>query len=607
MHTAAARLFVDRARATNPDFAVNSVNAPAIGEICRRLDGLPLGIELAAARTKFMSPQAMVARLGSRLDLLASTDRERPSRHQTLRQALAWSYDLLDTDQRSVFRRAGVFVNGFSVEAMEAVCTASGGDTPRVLDSIFLLADHSLIARRDAQDGEPRFYLLETMREYALELLQRSGEEDEVRGAHAQYFAQMTAQSANALTGNDQAYWFRRLDVDHDNIRAALHWLSGHNEPESALRIAVSIWRFWTARGCQREGRAWMERLLDQAVYASPELRADALNGCGTLAHGSGDLTGARTFLQQALQLYRENQNTYGIGMALNNLAWVATEMGEYEEASIQAEEALQMQQGIRDIRGMAVALNNLGWIANYRAEFQAARSFHQRSIALRREAGDYRGLAFGLTNLAWVEQRAGCYEKARTLSEEALDVLQDVRDEVLRAWARQQRGAIAYEAGRIDEALEDIASALPVWNSVGNSSGHAFGVFYQTLALIHAGDVNQAAAVMGRAAADPDSMTHRWGAAVLLLASSHLAFAKGDRAEAIVNVIKAIFCFSSFGDRRSLADAYEWLACVVWDDDPSEAREALRIAGDLRRQIGVPPPPCSRAALEQVLVATAN
>ncbi|HEV3474350.1 MAG TPA: adenylate/guanylate cyclase domain-containing protein, partial [Actinomycetota bacterium] len=249
----AVALFIDRARAVKPDFAVTNENAPAVAEICARLDGLPLAIELAAVRVKLLSPQSMLARLGQRLPLLTGGARDLPERQRTLRGAIEWSHDLLDDAKRSLFARLAVFQGGCTLEAAEAVC----GTDLDVLDGLASLVDESLLRRSETTDGELRFGMLETIREFAAERLAESGQQEKLRRRHAEWVMAFAEEAEPEIVGENQALWLDRTEREHDNIRAALRWANDHGEGEIALRTGASLWRFWQQRGHLREGRQW--------------------------------------------------------------------------------------------------------------------------------------------------------------------------------------------------------------------------------------------------------------------------------------------------------------------------------------------------------------
>ncbi|MGH7338636.1 MAG: ATP-binding protein, partial [Myxococcota bacterium] len=318
----AIRLFIERAQAARLDFAISEGNAYAIAEICHRLDGLPLGIELAAARVNAFSPQALLARLEHRLAVLSSGPRDLPARQQTLRQAIAWSYDLLTPSEQLLYRRLAVFVGGCTPTAADAVVGEGGGDVSiDVVDGMASLVDKSLL-RHDEGTGEPRFRMLETIREYALERLAAVGEADRFQQAHADHYLAFAERAESGLLGGGhQAAWLDRVAEDRDNLRAALAWFVRHGPADHGLRLGAALRRFWRSRGYLAEGREWTSALL--ALLALPGARthtgarAKALHAAGGFANQQGDYVEARAFFEEGLDIYRELGDLHGIGWGL--------------------------------------------------------------------------------------------------------------------------------------------------------------------------------------------------------------------------------------------------------------------------------------------------
>ena len=344
----AVTLFIQRARAARPDFQVTNASAPAVAELCARLDGLPLAIELAAARVKLLSPQALLARLGRRLNLLTGGARDLPARQQTLRSAIDWSYELLEPDEQAMFARLAVFVGGCTLEAVEAVCHP-GVDRPlEVLDGLALLVDRSLLRQVEGTEGEPRFGMLETIREYAAERFEESGDAETWRQRHAGYYLALAEQAAPELLGPQQGTWLERLEREHDNLRAALGWALEHGGATLGLRLAVALGHFWAVRGHLSEGQAWLERALSRWSEAPAPARAGALSAAGHLAYIKG----------------------------------------EYERAATLHEESLSVQRALGDQRGVALSLHNLGRVAHYSGDFERAAALYDESLAIRASIG---------------------------------------------------------------------------------------------------------------------------------------------------------------------------------------------------------------------------
>jgi predicted ATPase/class 3 adenylate cyclase len=414
----AVRLFIERALAAKSDFAVTNENAPAVAEICVRLDGLPLAIELAAARVRVLSPQAMLARLHHRLPLLTGGARDLPARQQTLRAAISWSHDLLDPAERALFRRLAVFAGGWTLEAAEAVCGPPSGD---VLDLLASLVEKSLVRQEALEDGEDRFSMLETIREYAAERLEEAGQAEAQRAAHAGHYLAFAKRAAPELRRSAAAVWVGRLERDHDNVRAALRWALGSGEHETALRLAVAVLMFWYTRGYLTEGRRWLDAGMAAGAAVPAELRASALSAMGILAWEQGDLAQAAALYQDALMLQRELGDRAGSARTLGNLAWVALHEGDLERAAPLCEESLALFRAMEDDTGTAIALNRLGSLARQRGDLEAARAAYEESLALRRAAGDPRGVAVVTDNLARLALAQGTYERARALFQESL------------------------------------------------------------------------------------------------------------------------------------------------------------------------------------------
>jgi predicted ATPase len=334
---AAVALFRARALDTRPDFRLTNANATAVAEICARLDGLPLAIELAAARIKLFAPEGLLLRLGQRLQVLTGGPRDSPERQQTLRNTIDWSYKLLDESEQALFWRLGVFVGGCTLEAAEAVCrgwelrggswgsdatapTAISQPATPILEGFKALVDKSLLRRMESSDSEPRFVMLETVREYVLERLEASGETDLLRQWHAGYFVALTEAAEPHIIGTDQAAWLNRLEAEHDNLRAALEWLLKHREVEAGLRLAGVLWIFWNVRGYRSEGRRWLEEALERSEGATTAMRAKALNGAGGLAYSQGDYAQATALYEQSLALWQELGDLQGRARVFNNL-----------------------------------------------------------------------------------------------------------------------------------------------------------------------------------------------------------------------------------------------------------------------------------------------
>ncbi|MDQ6617268.1 MAG: tetratricopeptide repeat protein [Actinomycetota bacterium] len=507
------RLFVDRARTASPSFALEPVIAPTL-DICRRLEGIPLAIELAAARTRQLAVPDIARRLGDRFGFLVGGPLTSPERHQTLRQALDWSYDGLAVREREVFDRLSVFSGSFTLEAAETVCC----DGAAVWETVSRLVDKSLLMS-DRSGRVTRFRLLETVRVYGQERLVSAGDEASARLAQLQWAAAVTESAEAGLDGPDQAQYLEVLDAEHASLRGALDWAASHQTDGLGLRTAASLWRYWEIRGFLSEGRSRLEALL-AADSAPPALRAKALNSAGVLAQNQLDHAAARSFYQEALDIRRSLHDRLGVAAALNGLGNVAVGEGNpsaaqalFEEnlatsreigdprmiaaslmnlgvvlqlqfitgqtgrldaaVRVQAlyEESLQHYRQLGDRRGVALALENLGAVAPYRGDYPAAQTFLEQSLALRRELRDKSGIAASTRFLGHLALRERKYSAARRMHEEALTIESELGNQLLMATDLASLADIAERQGDHVEARALQRQALCLFDEVGDDA----------------------------------------------------------------------------------------------------------------------------------------
>ena len=414
------RLFVARAQAVAEDFALTPENAPAVLAICRRLDGLPLAIELAAARIKVLPPAALLTRLERRLPLLTGGGRDAPARQQTMRGAIAWSYDLLGEAEQALFRQLAVFVGGFTLEAAEIGGNAPA--TPSVFDGLVSLVDNSLVRQVEGSDGQPRYMMLETVREYGLEQLEASGEANDVRQRHGEWCLGLAERNWGAVVLSPiRAAWLDRLTAEHDNLRAALARLELEGDAETGLRLAGSLSPFWLFRGHLSEGRGWLERALLAGGDAPVPVRARALFGLGRIAHQHGDYVQATELLSECLALFREAGDRLSSMVALLRLGTAATAQGHYERAERLINEALTMALGSGQDDLIALGPYELALAALGLGDLVRAETLLTESLALHRRLDDPWGTANCLDTLGLVDCLAGDAARAVARYEESL------------------------------------------------------------------------------------------------------------------------------------------------------------------------------------------
>jgi len=466
--TAAVALFVQRAEAAKPNFTLTEANATAVAKICTRLDGLPLALELAAARLRILSPEALLARLDQRLRLLTGGARSLPQRQQTLRDTIAWSYDLLTLDEKTLFRRLSVFAGGCTLETAERVCNAAGMISIDLLDGLQSLVEQSLLRVHDGPEGERRFFLLETIREYGGERLTESDEQPSLQHRHACVFLEMIEVPREARSGAAEQAWAAHVDREHDNLRMALETALEAGSNEMAARLGGSLWRFWELRGYWSEGRSWLARILESTGDSPPRARATVAQGAGTLALMQGDYVEAQRFLEHALALARDVGDSHLVGAVLNNLANVAIRQGDYETARVRHEDVLAMRQDLGDAEGIATSLNNLGVIAHDQGDYVHARTLYEEALAARRGQGANSSIAVLLTNLAWVAYMEGALDEARDHHERSLSMRRQLGMSNQIAAPLEGLALVSGAAGQPERAAILLAAAAALRDEIG-------------------------------------------------------------------------------------------------------------------------------------------
>ena len=461
----AVQLFVERAQAVKPGFILTPETAPAVAEIVRRLDGLPLAIELAAARVRILPPAALLARLEKRLPLLTGGPRDAPARQQTLRDAIGWSHDLLTPAEQTLYQRLAVFAGGAALEAVEAVANPEGHLD--VLAGLDRLVEHSLLRSGEGVDGEPRFTMLETIREYGLERLEERGEAEATRRAHAGVFLALAEEAEPELTGPEQVTWLDRLEVEHDNLRASLGWALDA-DPQIALRLAGALGWFWFLRGYLNEGRDWLDRTL--AVGGEPgPLHVRAFSAAGRLARHRGDYQKAIGLQETSLELARTFQDRRAEALALFELGALAglAEGDAAREAAL-TEASLAVWRELGDSWGIARTLNNLGYEAYLQGDLNAAVPLLDEGVTLARAAGDRSVLAYILDSRGVVAEAQGELERATDLYKEALALAQQIGNRLVEAFALSSLAGMAVRQGQPARAARMWGAASALRDAIG-------------------------------------------------------------------------------------------------------------------------------------------
>jgi non-specific serine/threonine protein kinase len=455
----AIRLFVERVQGAKPNFALTDENANYVAKICARLDGLPLAIELAAARVKILSPRAILDKLENRLKLLTGGASDLPARQQTMRSAIEWSYKLLTEDEQHLFRQLAVFAGGFTFEAAEAVCNnyelqitdyksdknqrSKTGDQIEFLDLITSLVDKSLLVSKDQTDDEQRFHMLEVVREYALEFLQENNEAEAIRRSHAAYFLALAERAEPEMRGSRQPEWVERLDREHDNLRAVMAW-SIEQETETGLRLGSAIRNFWQIRGYYEEGRHWLEAILKKSDGSVSLARAKVLTGAGHMARQMGDYKAALPLLEESLRISRATGNRKQTALSCRGLAMIHLNQNDIALARLLNEESLAIGRELSDNNLIALSLNSLGEVLRIQADYRTARELYEEALTLNRRSGYQQGLCLNLVNLGLVTYQEGDYEAARAYQTEALCLAQKLDYKLAVAASLDGCGALA-------------------------------------------------------------------------------------------------------------------------------------------------------------------
>ena len=532
-HYAAVTLFLQRAQAVKPTFQLTAANAGAIAEICVRLDGLPLALELAAARIKLLPPQALLTRLSSRLMVLTGGSQDVPIRQQTLRGTIAWSYQLLDAAEQWLFRCLAVFSGGFTLEAAEAVCITEtdnpAGQVVSVLDGVASLIDKSLLHQTEQEGDEPRLLMLETIREYAWEALVTNGEAEETQRAHAAYYLALAEEIEPRLVGAGKGRWLARLQREHENLRAALAWLVEHQEQEAALRLGGALWRFWWMRGHLSEGRTELARALAgiRGVVAVP-VRAKALLSAGALAVVQGDFEQVSALCGESLSLFRALGDRQGSAASLTRLGQVAMLGSGYTEARSLLEEAVTLYREADDKNDITLTQVVLSTVFLFQGEYERASALAEETAELVRERGDSWDIANFNWNLAMVMFFLDDLTRAQALLEEGLALARREGYKEALANSLFVSGQVALQQGDEVSARSRLQESLALSRELGDGQLVANSLNGLSAVSFVQGDYAAARALLEESLALYQAMDNQWFIALCLVEFAALAAAQG-------------------------------------------------------------------------------
>jgi predicted ATPase len=471
----AVALFVQRAVAVKPDFELNQENASAITEICARLDGLPLAIELAASRVKVLSPSSMRIRLASRLQLLTGGSRDLPQRQQTLRAAFDWSFDLLNAAEQKLFRRLSVFVGGCTLESVEAVCDAKADLDLDLLDGMASMVDKSLLQRVELANGESRFAMLETIREYAREKLVASLEDASTKRAHSAYCLVLAEEDVTQQGGAEGTSWLEGFALEHDNFRAALEWLTETGDAEWGLRLGAALFHFWESREYLAEGRERLSKILKIPAAAAPsKARARALFAAGVLAGAQGDYASSDALLRESLDIARLLHDEHGTAVALNAVGVISRDRGEVAMAHSQFEESLVVWRELGDQQAVARSLSNLATVVKLEGDYARARTLYAECLSIFEGLGDRTGVAWSLNSQGDVARDQGESAAARVLYESSLAIFRELGDRWGIAGTLADLGSLAREQGDCPAAYSLHRESLTIFRELEHKRGIA-------------------------------------------------------------------------------------------------------------------------------------
>jgi len=496
------QLFIERGQAIKPDFQLTNENAAAIAEICCRLDGLPLAIELAAARLRLFSPQALLARLRSGLELLSGGPRDVPARQQTLRNTIDWSYSLLSPQERSLFARLSVFAGGCTLQAVEEVCNPER--EMDALEGTTSLVEQSLL--RVEGDEEPRFQMLETVREYADERLEASGEAEDIRRRHARFYLALMEDNSAQRAESSRVGWADRLEREHDNLREALRWaIEGAHSPDTALRLAGGLAEFWRERGHRSEGTCWLKRAL-ALEGSNASLRAGVLEGAARLAFYHGDYRSAIGLHEEKLALERELGDRRRIAMALRDFGVVAHHHKDLERATALFEESLGLFQQLDDAAGIAAARSGLGYVARDRGDYDRANRLLEESLGVYRRLHDVCGMYWTLMSLGFTASAQGDYRRATALLEESSALGGDRPN----AASLHALGCVAAEHGDDDRATALLQDSMDLFRQAEDIGGMVTSLDLLARVAVRRGDYDRACCLHREALIRLQSVDHR-------------------------------------------------------------------------------------------------
>ncbi|MEZ5429011.1 MAG: tetratricopeptide repeat protein [Pyrinomonadaceae bacterium] len=579
------RMFADRAQTVRPTFQITSHNADVVAELCRRLEGIPLALELAAAQIQIQTPSKILGSLLRRLDFLTDRRRQAETRHRQMRATIDWSYRLLPSDVRIFFAGLSVFQDGGNLTDVEAVC-----DDPLALDHLALLQDSSFLRVEENNLAEDmRFRLLETLREYGEEKLD-AGQRESLSEKHARNYLGLAERSEPLLKGKDQSVWLRRLEQDHQNLLSALDWSLKTENVEIGLRLVCALRRFWEIRGHVNLGREKLNRLweLNENRAVSEDVRAAALLAAGKLALAASDYLSGRGFLDKCRKIYQKKGDVDGEANALGALGRTAFYLGEYKEAVSICQNGLRLFRQLKDDHGAAVSLTTLGMIAGEQNDFPNASRYFRESLESFRRLGNRRGVANQLNNLGVIFRRQGAYDQSRKAFSEALEIRRELRDRRYVAGSLNNLSLLAENEGNYDEARRLQEEGLAIWREIGDDYGTALALEILGIINRRLGNDARSESLFEESLTIYRRLENKLGIAETLCSLGDLLSSKNEFETAQKHLGESFKLMSEMDNKLGLAEVLE--ACsrlALMKERHKISTELLFAAGNLRRKVG--------------------
>lgn len=551
----AIQLFVQKAQASKPSFQLTEDNARSIVEICQRLDGLPLPIELAAARVKLFSPEVILQRLGQSLQLLKTKSRDVIPRHQTIQNTIQWSYDLLPPDEQELFQQLSFFRSGFNLNTLAALYSDL-----EVVDLVESFISKSLIVGVEGIGEEARFRMLKLIRDYGLQLLVDKPQTADFFCAYAQFFGQMVMQGKNLLGGPEYQEWIEALAVEYEDIMTALNWLS-KNEPGTAVKTGTVLWRFHLHRGFLEEGLQMIHSLLSLPIQDELD-RAHLLEGAGLLAQNRGNYQQAKDFFKEGLEYWKKSKDQGQIAKALNNLGWSEWRLGNYGHSRSYSENALDIAESLEDRQGQAKSMNNLAWTYMNEGRYEKVEELQREILSIQRQENSKRGIAFAQTNLGWALFRMGKMEEAIPLVDEAVTLFDELEHQQLKSFSRAIRAEGLYLVRELSTATALLREeCLPPFREIGDAWAVGFCSLLMGRIFFEQKDYRQAEQYWNQALAVYQQTQDRYGKAGAYIHLSRLHWVLKQAKTARQELDQGIALAAGLGALHFLKEGYEELA----------------------------------------------